>query len=656
MEERQTNSAMPEPSQTNPELRDAMDRVISSPPADTDIIWKDFNRLLRQAIAAGSCAEAADALRRVVGPNLDYTRAQSLARFRKQLKGAPGKTKVKLAVLGSFTTKQLCELIDLFLFSAGVEATIYEGEYGVFRQEIIDAQSELHTFSPQVLFLATTWRDVARRPDFTSDAEEVARLAEAELQEWAQLWQKAHRDLECQVIQNNFTLPPWRPFANHESRQPGSLSNFISQVNQAFARGAGPHVTIHDVDHLATLSGRWRWEDPRFYHNAKLPCDPECLVDYAHNVTSIIAAQLGLAKKCLVLDLDNTLWGGVVGDDGLGGIKLGHGDPTGEAFLEFQNYAQSLRRRGVLLAVCSKNQHETAWDAFKNHPEMALRHEDFSCFMANWNDKAANLRVIARELNIGLDSMVFVDDNPAERAIVRQLAPEVAVPELPDDPAGYIRAIEQHRYFQALSVGAEDFQRTAFYQAEKKRQEVQSSASDIATFLQSLEMKAVVGPIAPATLERSAQLLQRSNQFNLTTRRRSAAELTRLAEDPEWITRTVSLSDRFGDHGLISVLLARVTGEALEIETWLMSCRVLKRGVESFLLNHLCNLARSCGVAVVRGEYIPTSKNALVRDHYAGLGFTQTGVVEGHTTWELSLTPQWQPLPNFIREDTSSRK
>jgi FkbH-like protein len=634
-------------------LRSMAECLLSAPPAKADDAFKEFVDVLRLAIAQGLYADAAAALGQAALPTLDYTRLQTLQRCRKQLrsKATGARQSVKLAILGSFTTKQLTDFIDLFLFAAGVEANIFEGEYGVFRQEIFDVQSEMRRFAPQVLFLATTWRDLAHHPNFASDAAEVSRVVEAEYGDWAALWQKAHESLGCQIIQNNFTLPPWRPFANHETRQAGSPTSYIALVNQTFARSAPSFVIIHDVDHLASLAGRWRWDDPRFYHNAKLPCDPECLVDYAHSVASIIAAQLGLAKKCLVLDLDNTLWGGVLGDDGLGGIRLGQGDPAGESFLEFQRYAQSLRRRGVLLAVCSKNQRETAWDAFKNHPEMALRQDDFSCFMANWNDKASNLRAIAQQLNIGLDSLVFIDDNPAERAIVRQLAPEVAVPELPEDVIGYIRTIEQHRYFQVLSVGAEDYQRTAFYQADQGRQHVQSTAVDIETFLRSLEMKARIGPINVTTLERSVQLIHRSNQFNLTARRHSVAEVTRLLEDRAWITLTVSLSDRFGDNGLISVVLAHMSGEAFEIDTWLMSCRVLKRGVEQFVLNHLCSRASKCGLKVVRGEYIPTAKNALVRDHYAGLGFNQAGGDNaGHTYWELPMASQRQPLTTFIEE------
>jgi len=625
---------------------------ISMPAAKSSRLFGELIAGLREAVTQGRNEEAASVLRSVITPALDYTRAQSLHRIRSGLQGgAPSRYKVKLAVLGSFTTKQLVGLIDLFLFGAGVDVEIYEGDYGVFRQEIIDPASGLYDFGPQVVFLATTWRDISHRPGASSNATEVSDLMAAEVSQWSGLWDLAHQRLGCQVIQNNFAIPPWRSFANHEIRQPGSMGRFVAQVNQLMGDCAPSFVTIHDIDHLAAMAGRWRWDDPRFFHQAKLPCDPECLVDYAHSVASLIAAPLGLTKKCLVLDLDNTLWGGVIGDDGLGGIRLGQGDAEGEAFIEFQKYIQSLRARGVLLAVCSKNNHATALEVFEKHPEMVLRRDDISCFVANWHDKATNLRAIAKELNIGTDSLVFVDDNPAERAIVRQLVPEVAVPELPEDVTGYIRTLEQQRYFQVLSVAAEDFQRTEFYKADTMRREVQTSVADMRTFLQSLEMTAHIGPITASTLERSAQLIQRSNQFNLTTRRRSAAQLMALMDDSSWLTCTVSLADRFGDNGLISVVLAAVREDMLEIDTWLMSCRVLKRGVEHFVLNHLCQAALQRGLKGLRGVYLPTSKNALVRDHYAGLGFTQMeGGENGQTDWELTWASPRQPLTTFIKE------
>jgi FkbH-like protein len=624
---------------------------VASPDGQSAKAFSQLLACLRQGIETKQYDRTAVALKTATLPALGYTQAQSLYQIRRTLRGKiKSSRQIKIAVLGSFTTKQLVALLDLFLFAQGLEASFYEGEFGTFRQDIIDVDSELYRFAPQVLFLATSWRDLGARPHPASNVVDADAIVSSEFQQWANLWRMANQRAGCQIIQNNFVSPPQRAFANHEMRQRGSAGRFVLEMNRVFADSAPAYVTIHDADHLAASAGRLRWEDPRFFHQAKMPCNPECLVEYAHSVASLIAAQSGLTKKCLVLDLDNTLWGGVIGDDGLGGIRLGQGDAEGEAFLDFQRYVLEIRKRGILIAVCSKNTESVAMEVFDQHSEMVLRRSDISCFAINWDDKAANLRRIAAELNIGLDSLVFVDDNPAERAIVRQLVPEVAVPELPEDVSGYVHAIDQQRYFQVIAIAGEDFQRTDYYKADSMRRELETSATDMESYHASLRMVGRIEPISAATLERAAQLTQRSNQFNLTTRRRSASELSAIMADPAWITRTVSLADRFGDNGLISVLLAEFSADALEIDTWLMSCRVLKRGVESFLLNHLCEVALAKGLPKIRGSYLPSPKNALVKDHFAGLGFKQTGALEnGQTTWELSVI-DFLPLRTFIQQ------
>ncbi len=590
---------------------------------------------------------------RLITPGLDYTSAISLHRMLGQVsQQAPvHDRKAKIAFLGSFTTHQLVSLLELYLAGGWVGAEVYEADYGTFRQEMLDPQSDLYKFRPDFIVLATCWRDLGHRPELGDDRAEVQRKVEAELADWSLLWRTAHDKLGCQIIQNNFDAPPWRILGNHEMRHAASFGRYTTLVNLAFQDHAPSYVTIHDTDNLAATWGRWEWGDDRFYQHAKLPCSPELLVDYAHSLASLILAHLGVVKKCLVLDLDNTLWGGVIGDDGLGGIRLGQGDPESESFVAFQSYVKGLRQRGVILAVCSKNTDSIAREVFEKHSEMVLRLDDISCFVANWDDKASNLVRIAEQLNIGLNSLVFVDDNPAERSIVRQLRPEVAVPELPPDACGYIRALERHRFFQPLVLSNEDLKRTDYYRADSARQAAESSAEELDGFLKSLEMTALFGPIEPATLERAAQLIQRSNQFNLTTRRHSAADLLAMMADDAWLTRTVSLRDRFGDNGLISVLLAKVVGDALEIDTWLMSCRVLKRGVEQFLLNRLCEFAQLRGLRALRGEYIPTAKNGLVRDHYASLGFTQLSCADSaHSAWEFRVDAGWTPFPIFIKE------
>jgi len=614
----------------------------------------------RSDLAAGRWEDAARALRRAVDPALDFTAAAALARQLGKLRaaraaaGAAPKRTLGLALLSNYTATQLAPLLDLFLFAAGVEASLYVPDYGTLRQEILDPGSELYRGAGgagpgiSTVILAASWRDLAHVPAPGARREEAAAAVAREVADWSSLWNALHARLGCQVVQNNFDAPPWRTLANHEARDPSGLASHVARVNVALQDAAPPFVTIHDQDHLAATHGRWTWGDERFFHLAKLACAPECQVDYAHSLASLVAAQQGRARKCMVLDLDNTLWGGVVGDDGVDGLRLGQGDAEGEAFAAFQRWAKGLRARGVLLAVCSKNDPAIAREAFDRHPGMVLRFEDVACFVANWTDKATNLRSIAEQLNIGLDSLVFVDDNPAERLLVRQLAPEVAVPELASDPAEYVRSVERHRYFQTVAMSDEDWRRADLYRADAARKGEEAAAGGLEAFLVSLRMVARVTPIDAASLERSAQLVNKSNQFNLTTRRYSTADVLRIAHDPGWVTLTVSLADRFGDNGLISVVLARADGDALEIDTWLMSCRVLKRGVEQLVLNRLGEAAAARGARVLRGTYVPTPKNGLVAEHYSGLGFRPMGSAgDGTTRWELDLAGR-APLPTHI--------
>jgi len=630
---------------------DLVERFIA-PPSDRPRDGTQIFSWIKGALKEGQVDQVKTLFPRLALPGLDYTTATSLVKLLGRLRAqAPTpENALRLAVVGGFTTHQLVGLIDLFLYAGGIDAQIYEADYGTLHQEFLDPHSGLSQFRPDHVVILTTWRNLGHKPELTDDRAAVQAKVDAEVSDWSTLWRAAHDRLGCQIVQNNFDVPPWRTLANLETKHSAGLGRFIALVNQGLQEAVPPYVTIHDVDHLAASVGRWEWSDDRFYHHAKLPCGPEHLADYAHSVASLILAQSGLGKKCLVLDLDNTLWGGVIGDDGLGGIKVGQGDPESEAFLAFQRYVKALGRRGVILAVCSKNTDAVAREVFEKHPEMALRMDDIACFIANWDDKATNLGRIAAELNIGINSLVFVDDNPVERSIVRRLRPEVAVPEMPADPAYYIRALDSQRYFQAVTISSEDLKRTDFYRADGARKALESSTEDLNGFLESLELVARIGPVVPATLERTVQLISRSNQFNLTKRNYSNADVLAMLGDPTWVTRTIALEDRFGDNGLISVMFAKKSGGDLVIDTWLMSCRVLKRGVEHFLLAHLVAHAKEQGLSRLVGEYIPTSKNGLVRDHYSTLGFTQIdGDASGHTHWALPVAG-WQPHPTFIRE------
>jgi FkbH-like protein len=334
-------------------------------------------------------------------------------------------------------------------------------------------------------------------------------------------------------------------------------------------------------------------------------------------------------------------------------VRLGQGSGEGEAFLAFQRYAKELQQRGVILAVCSKNDDEKAREPFEKREDMILKLSDISCFVANWDNKADNIRAIADRLDLKADSFVFADDNPAERALVRRLAPEVAVPDMPEDPAGYVQALAAHRYFETVSFTREDSARSRYYTENAQRREMAARSSDISSFLASLSMRMTVAPISELNIERATQLVNKSNQFNLTTRRYTLAQVREMAEGPEWRTLTFSLRDSLGDNGLISVLLLQKRGQALVVDTWVMSCRVLKRGVEFFTRNEIVALARQEGCSQILGTYIPTAKNGMVQNHFPELGFAAVGSDGEQTFWSLAIQPSIEELPNFILRETN---
>lgn len=486
--------------------------------ADAPLRATQFDAFLK-ALAAIAREGDADAARvaavRAVSPTLDYS---SLRRLRKYVHAtAPKPGALRIAVLGGPTTTQLVEVMSLFLAAAGIDAQLYECEFGLFRHEILTPGSGLDTFAPEVVVIATSSRDVIRRPDVTMTRADVEALVAAETDEWMRLWHTVQSRWGATVVQNTCDISPWNVMGHFALRHHASTDAYLQAINTSWAAAAPASVVLHDLMRLVVELGAREWFDPRFYLEAKMPCGPECLVPYAHSLVSQIVALRGRSRKVLVLDLDNTLWGGVIGDLGPGGIQVGQGSAEGEAFLAVQAYARDLKSRGVVLAVCSKNDEARAREPFEQRHDMALRLSDFACFVANWRDKAENLRDIASRLDLGLDSLVFLDDNPAERALVRRLLPQVAVPDLPDDPSGYIEALARHRYFEMTTFTREDAGRAASYAQNAQRNALASSAGDLDAFLGSLGMIARLDPVGPLNIERVTQLINKSNQFNLTT-------------------------------------------------------------------------------------------------------------------------------------------
>jgi FkbH-like protein len=612
----------------------------------------EFSRALKRVAETEGSDPARAWARRAVSPLLDYSSLMALRRFLlPTTTGEAAGAVRRLAILGGPTTVQLRQLVEVFLAGEGIATEIYEGEYGLFRQEILTPGSGLDQFRPQVIFLATGARDVSRFPTADMDEETVGRLAVEEMASWGRLWETANTRWNATLIQNNFEIAPGGVLGHYALRHPAAREHYLDRLNRLLAERAPPYVVLHDLRGLAAEAGVRAWFDPRFYLEFKMPCGPESLVAYAHSVVSLVRAIVGRSKKVLVLDLDNTLWGGVVGDLGAGGIKVGQGSGEGEAFLAFQSYAKELQQRGIVLAVCSKNDDDKAREPFEKREDMILKLSDFACFIANWNNKADNLRTIAERLELKLDSFVFADDNPAERALVRRFVPEVAVPDLPEDPAGYIQAVALHRYFETVSFTQEDSARARYYSENAKRQELASQTTDIDSFLASLGMRMKVEPVNELNIERVTQLVNKSNQFNLTTRRFTLAEVRGMMACPTWKTLTFSLRDSLGDNGLISVILLRKHGDALAIDTWVMSCRVLQRGVDQFARNEIVSLARKEKCTHILGRYIPTTKNGMVKEHYRTLGFESTGVDGEQTCWSLAVSDALQPLPHHIERE-----
>jgi FkbH-like protein len=440
------------------------------------------------------------------------------------------------------------------------------------------------------------------------------------------------------IVQNLVPQPQdW--ISSIDAALPGTAAWYVDRFNRALAgeiSNAGN--IVFDANSIAADVGYSRWHAPGMWHLAKITPSPQAIPYCVHRLAALLAAARGRSKRVLVLDLDNTLWGGVIGDDGIGGIEIGQGSAVGEAFLNIQTLALALKARGVILAACSKNDDAIAKEPFGGHPGMALSLEDFAVFRANWEDKASNIRHIAKILNLGLDSIVFLDDNSAEREIVRRTLPEVAVPELGGDPAEYPRILAAADYFESITHSTEDGRRASMYAANAQRNAVMETVTDMNSYLSSLSMKLALRPFDAPGRARIAQLINKSNQFNLTTRRYSEPEIEALERDPSVLTLQASLHDRFGDNGMICVVICRAAGDAWEIDTWLMSCRVLKRRVEEQILEYLVDKARVAGVKHLVGVYRPTPRNGPVVDHYRNLGFEKGAAADdGAQTWRLEV-------------------
>jgi FkbH-like protein len=545
----------------------------------------------------------------------------------------------RLAVLSNSTIDLIVPALVASAARYGIALEVIQPSYDQVAQEALTPDSKVNSSKPNAVLFALDYRALPLKLSL-GDAEVSSATVQGVIGYLLALRDGIKANSNAVCIFQTFAPPVETLFGSLDRALPGTLRSVIDGINRElteFVLGSGD--VLFDVAGLAETVGLADWHNTQLWNLGKFSFSDELVPLYADHIARTVAAIRGKSRKVLILDLDNTVWGGVIGDDGLEGIQVAQGDARGEAHLAVQRMALDLRQRGIVLAVCSKNTDEVAREPFEKHPEMLLKLEHIAVFQANWNDKATNIQAIAEELSLGLDAMVFLDDNPVERGLVRKLLPQVAVPELPEEPAYYARTLAAAGYFEAVAFATDDLKRAGFYQDNAKRANLQKQVGGVAAYLASLDMTITFQPFDATGHARIVQLINKSNQYNLTTRRYTDPEVAEAENDPAVFTLQVRLADIFGDNGMISVVICR-PGEAgvWEIDTWLMSCRVLGRKVEHMVLLEILDHARAAGIQKLVGTYRPTDRNKLVVDHYAKLGFTKVEEEKsGLTRWELAV-------------------
>ncbi len=567
----------------------------------------------------------------------------------RELMEQPGLITKKIAVLGGSTTNDVVDMLELFLLYYGIQPEFYQSEYGQYWQDAMFGSHELDSFAPDIIYIHTNWRNVKDFPTVADSKETADKLLEAQFQHFSLMWDKLDERFHCPIIQNNFDRPNYRLMGNRDVWDYRGRTNFLSRLNQQFYAYAQEHsgFYINDIDYLAQDFGLSAWNEAKYWHMYK-SLNMEAIPYVAQSVAHIIKSIYGRNKKVLALDLDNTLWGGIVGDDGVEGIQIGPEVPAGQVYAEFQNYCKDLKNIGVVLAVDSKNDEANAL-AGLNHPDGILRPEDFVEIKANWEPKDRNLAEMASELTLGVDSFVFADDNPAEREIVSAQLPGVSTPAM-DGVENYISILDHCGYFEVTNLSAEDMNKTSMYHAKAEASKAVAAFADYGEYLDSLEMEASITGFEPIMVQRVAQLTNKSNQFNLTTLRCSEDDIRSMEQSDDYLCYAGKLVDKFADNGIVTVVAARllpadavdaglgIDSVVADITLWLMSCRVLKRGMEDVMMNRLMADLKARGITYCIGHYYPTAKNAMVKDFFADYGFTLASEdADGNRTWLLAV-------------------
>lgn len=579
------------------------------------------------AEALGAANDAATLQRALAGLDFEKLTANDYSLFSRALQARHAPPDLKLAYLGNFTLDLLPRYVDVCCAREGLRASAYVGRFGQYAQEVLDAGSPLVELQPDLVFLALSLPLLRPEPmgAFSSlSGDERRNLREdvvSHIESWVAM---ALERVPATLLVANFPVPSYPLAGVADSKAEYGETEFYLELNLELLRRlkGNPRVRLFDLDRLASRYGKDRVLDPKMFYLARMEWSPGFLPTVAGEIVRQVKAARNLSRKCLVLDLDNTLWGGVVGEDGVSGIKIGPGDPESEAFLAFHHKLKALQDRGILLALCSKNNRADVVEVFESRPEIPLKLADFAATEICWDPKHVGLRKIAAALNIGTDSLVFLDDNPAEVTLVQQTMPEVKAVLLPPDPAEFAGLLERMNDFEKLEILEEDRRKAGQYRENRQRQELQSTATDLRSYLASLRTEVEIHLARQEDLPRVHQLFNKTNQFNLTTERYSPAEVERFATSPScelWVARA---RDRFGDLGTIAVVLLKKVGRMATIDSFLMSCRAMGRGIETAIMNHIKQrLMEDRSGLELRGRFVPTAKNKPVEAFYDDQGF-----------------------------------
>lgn len=560
-------------------------------------------------------------------------------KYRKQLReDGSSRIQKRIAVLGGSTSSDIIAVMELFLLNYGIDPAFYESEYDQYYQDAMFPPEEILSFKPDIIYIHTTGRNITTFPLVSDSEEMVEQLLQNETEKFQGIWKNLEETFHCPIIQNNFEQPIYRLMGNRDVYDIHGRGNFIDRLNQRWYDYAREHENFHicDINYIAADYGLSRWHDLSYWYLYKYAMDLYAIPYLSYNVANIIKSIFGKNKKGFALDLDNTLWGGVIGDDGVDNIELGPEEALGQAYLEFQQYLKAHQQLGVILNVDSKNDEENAL-AGLNHPDGVLKPSDMIVLKANWEPKDRNLREIAEELSLLPESLVFVDDNPAERHIVSEQLPGVSAPEI-GKVEDYIKVLDRSGFFETTSISEDDKNRNQMYRENAERAQLKAKYEDYEDYLKSLEMKAEIGAFIPLFMARIAQLTNKSNQFNLTTKRYTQEEIEATASDKDYITQYGKLEDRFGDNGVVSVVIGHTKGEICEIDLWIMSCRVLKRNMEFAMMDSFVERCKERGVKRIIGHYYPTTKNKMVKEFYGLHGFQKVEEdAEGNAEWTIEV-------------------